>query len=196
MKRRAIKTKHSQIFDYWKDKAITKDGTVILDNFDDKNSVPVVYDWGEPRCWACGQVVNKVFDYETYEKLLISNVNRIWDYSEVAAKLNKCHIVAHCIGGSDEPENLFLLCEGCHIESPDTENPENFFRWIYRRRKAEPCLNGFIPSQMKDDFLYWCKEKNRNPQTVQPKLANPINHGGKCSQSSLVIALVDTCSYL
>lgn len=46
---------------------------------------------------------------------------------------------------------------------------------------------------MKDDFLYWCDEKGKNPYTLKPERANPIEHGGTCSQSSLVMALVDTC---
>lgn len=193
MIKRNISVRHSQIFDYWKDKAITRDGKIVP--YDDMSieAIPVVFDWGEPKCWACGRRIDKVFDYATYEKYLSENVNKIWDYAEVAKNLNKCHIIPHCIGGADEPENLFLLCEGCHIESPDTENPENFFRWIYRRRKSESSINGFIISQMKDDFLYWCAEKGKNPYTAKPEFANPIEHGGRCSQSSLVMALVDTC---
>lgn len=66
-------------------------------------------------------------------------------------------------------------------------------RWIYRRKKSEPSVNGFSISQMKDDFLYWCDEKGKNPYTLKPERANPIEHGGTCSQSSLVMALVDTC---
>lgn len=50
-----LNTSNSSIFDYWKNKAITSDGTVIEDDFDDKKSIPVVYDWGEPCCWACGK---------------------------------------------------------------------------------------------------------------------------------------------
>lgn len=30
MRRRAISTRHSRIFEYWKDKAITRDGKVVL----------------------------------------------------------------------------------------------------------------------------------------------------------------------
>lgn len=59
----ALNKSHSSIFDYWKNKAITSDGTVIEDDFDDKNSIPVVYDWGEPCCWACGKFIQSLAEY-------------------------------------------------------------------------------------------------------------------------------------
>lgn len=36
----SLNTSHSSIFEYWKNKAITSDGTVIEDDFDDKNNEP------------------------------------------------------------------------------------------------------------------------------------------------------------
>lgn len=92
MKKRRINVKHSQIFDYWKDKAITRDGKIVP--YDDMSveAISIVFDWGEPRCWACGRSIEKVFDYATYEKYLLSDFRKIWDYAEVLKNLNKCHI--------------------------------------------------------------------------------------------------------
>lgn len=80
MKKRRINVKHSQIFDYWKDKAITRDGKIVP--YDDMSveAISIVFDWGEPRCWACGRSIEKVFHYATYEKYLLSDFRKIWDY--------------------------------------------------------------------------------------------------------------------
>ena len=42
---RTLNTSHSEIFDYWKDKAITKDGDVVLDADKDEEKISVVRDW-------------------------------------------------------------------------------------------------------------------------------------------------------
>ncbi len=117
---RALNTSHSAIFDYWKDKAITKDGTVIFDDFYDKNSIPVVYDQGEPCCWACKRFIKESLEIKDYEELANHNPRVLYDNPKVRSKYNRCHIIPHQAGGSDEPSNLFLLCEECHEESPDT----------------------------------------------------------------------------
>lgn len=57
------------------------------------------------RCWRCGQ-----------EKKL--------------EKLQRCHIVADSLGGSDEPSNFVLLCAKCHQESPDVDDPKYIWIWI------------------------------------------------------------------
>lgn len=61
---------------------------------------------GEYFCWGCGLPVSKL------------------NY------LEKAHIVPKALGGKVEPSNFFLLCKGCHEESPDTGIPEIFFKWL------------------------------------------------------------------
>jgi 5-methylcytosine-specific restriction endonuclease McrA len=60
-------------------------------------------DWGEAeeRCWRCG-----------YKK-----------------NLQRCHIIPDSLGGKDEPANLVLLCERCHIDAPNVESKT--FMWDY-----------------------------------------------------------------
>ena len=63
---------HYKIFDYWKDKAITNNGDIVDVN-DEKyfsSSVEVVYDWGEPECFACRKLVAPVLDDKDYEQWL------------------------------------------------------------------------------------------------------------------------------
>lgn len=51
IKRKNVET--FKIFDFWKDKAITKDGKIVIDSPEYRDiSVPVVEDWGEPSCWC------------------------------------------------------------------------------------------------------------------------------------------------
>ncbi len=196
MSKRNVNIKHSKIFNYWKDKAITPNGDIVIYDDMTQRGIPVVFDWGEPCCWACGRQIKEVFEYETYEDLLKSDVLKIWDYAKVKEKLNKCHIIPYAEGGSDSPENMFLLCETCHIESPDTINPKNFLKWVYKRRMKEKSVNGFIISEFMKEFLEDCKEKGKDPRTMKPSQAKAFKHGSGYAQSSLVMALADTCDDL
>lgn len=42
----------------------------------------------------------------------------------------RCHIVSRAAGGSNDLENLVLLCSRCHGEHPDLECPEAMLDWI------------------------------------------------------------------
>ena len=116
MRDKRVNIAHSKIVNYWKDKAIISDGEIVLEkDADFKNSEPVISDIGEPECWACGKPIDSVYELKTYEKLLADNPEKIWDYAKVKSKLNRCHIYPKCAGGNEEPSNMFLLCECCHI---------------------------------------------------------------------------------
>src|SRR5688500_11752055 len=67
-------------------------------------------DWADANevCWRCG--------HESYN-------------------LHKCHIVPHSLGGLDTPSNLVLLCGRCHVENPNTDDPEFFWLWIRAHHK-------------------------------------------------------------
>lgn len=62
-------------------------------------------DWAEAheRCWRCGY----------------------------KSRLERCHIVPHSLGGSEDPANLVLLCRRCHREAPNVADPR--FMWIWLR---------------------------------------------------------------
>lgn len=137
VKRKSIS--HYAIFDYWKDKCITKDGKVEIEigyeGHDDRkantqNSIAVVCDWGEPECWACGREVPG-YDYDNIDQ----DLSKVWNNKNVVHFLNKAHIVPHALGGGENPENMFLLCEECHEDSPDTKYKDQFFKWVYKRNR-------------------------------------------------------------
>ena len=46
------------------------------------------------------------------------------------SKLEKCHIIPHSLGGSDEPHNYILLCSLCHAEGPNVEDEQIFWDWL------------------------------------------------------------------
>ena len=114
----------SEIFDYWKSR-LSEHGIFI--------------DWGEPGCWACG------FHYGDKYDIRNSNAGRdaifrCWD----RIPLQRCHIVPRSLGGSDSPDNLFLMCRECHDHAPNTPFPEIFFEWAraqsHFKRESEKLL--------------------------------------------------------
>ncbi len=128
-----------KIFDYWKDKCITETGDVEIDygydgcnkeQLDLVDSIGVIEDWGEPSCFCCGAWAGTVVgDGSEY------SLKELWNSKQVSSKLQKAHIVPSALGGDEAPKNMFCLCSECHKESPDTIYRQEFFKWIYNRRK-------------------------------------------------------------
>lgn len=75
-------------------------------------------DLGEPSCFACGWMAADPDEDPI--------VWAAWDL----AKLERCHLVPHALGGPDEPANLVLLCGRCHSEAPDVRDAGYMLRWI------------------------------------------------------------------
>lgn len=136
MENKRKSTTHFAIFNYWKDKAIRKDGTIVLINEMSKNDIPVVEDWGEPCCWCCGKFIHQVYNLKSYDENIktFDNLNKIWNCADVRRHLNRCHIIPFAKNGDESPENLFLMCEACHVMAPDTIIPKYFFNYVYNKR--------------------------------------------------------------
>lgn len=185
---------HYKIFDYWKDKAITNDGEVVDVN-DERyfnSSIEVVYDWGEPECFACRKCVMSVLDDENYEDWLENDegLKNIWNHRETRRNLERAHIIPHSLGGDENPQNMFLLCKCCHEESPDTNNPRNFFRYIYMKRKS--------PNKSQKRYMMFideCIKRDLNSSTCDEDkmLENTSFHGGKMSDYTWAMGMADTC---
>lgn len=184
---------HYSIFNYWKDRAITRSGIdVYCKDFSDE-SMMVVDDWGEPCCWACGREVN-LEKYNGYHaEQAQNNLVKIYGYAKVKERLQRCHIVSHTLDGSDsDPANYFLLCSKCHRESPDTENPRNFFRWVYRKRTGS--IFGIDFMSLYKLAKEECEVQNKDINTLSiDKLPKTSMHGTEISQSTMIYALVDAC---
>lgn len=90
----ANKTTHYEVFDYWKDKSIDKHGTCYTgDNIDFHNTIPIVKDWGEPECYACGCSAidySHMEDDERYDKALKEDDGLKYIYSRKDIKKCTC----------------------------------------------------------------------------------------------------------
>lgn len=147
---------HYNVFNYWRNKCITSNGEVkieygypgsTLTKDDLSDSVEVVVDWGEPMCWCCGNRVVNNYDeldskiYQSDENLKDKDddfLKKLWNHKDVTSVLQRAHIIPNALKGSSNPENIFLICSTCHLESPDSSDPKFFLRYIYDERK-----NGF-----------------------------------------------------
>lgn len=126
---------HFEIFNYWKDKAIKSNGCIVSTDDMEENDILVVEDWGEPTCWCCGKFIYKVYDLKLYDDYCKNgDYNKIWNCAGVRHNLNKCHIIPFSMDGDDTPNNLFLMCESCHIKSPDIINEKYFLNYVYKQR--------------------------------------------------------------
>ena len=148
---------HIAIFEYWKEKYLTSNGKVIsYDEFPEhshESPLPVVHDWGEPSCWACGLPIIGPYEQLCDAENRGIEYERVWKDPGVTHNLERCHILAKQFGGHDKAENLFLLCSKCHKASPDTRSRDAFFRWVYQKRKVS--LFGIQP----EVFLKAVKEE-------------------------------------
>jgi hypothetical protein len=61
-------------------------------------------------CWACG-------------------FSKVEDYGE-EPKTERAHIIAHSVGGTNDPSNYLLLCHACHREHPDGATFEEQVEWL------------------------------------------------------------------
>lgn len=104
-----VRDSQRKIVDYWYGKYILPDGRITEKH--GSGAIPILIDKGELNCWAC-------------------------DMPEENCELQRCHILAESLGGEGYADNLFLMCERCHEESPDTTNRDAFFRWVYKKRKT------------------------------------------------------------
>lgn len=82
------------------------------------------WDLADRQCWRCGK----------------------------EADLQRCHIVPDSLGGKDEAPNIVLLCERCHEEGPNVEDPEIMWDWI--KAYAKPNEFQFLFSQINREYEY------------------------------------------
>lgn len=111
----------------------------------DKN----MFDWGEPSCWACGKWCGEKYNVQSPDE---TNFKALWN----KVPLQRCHIIPKSLGGSDDPENLFLMCTECHDLAPDTTSREVFLLWAskqnYSKRLDEKIKLGIEHFDLQDDI--------------------------------------------
>lgn len=196
----------SRIAEYWMDKFINMETAEIISGKEwekQKDHIKaeiIVTDPGEPYCWACNA---PAFSEEYADK---GTFKQKWDNEHTRSILQRCHIVGRQFGGSDEPENLFLMCDACHEESPDTDNPENFFRWVIERRKkgsrVDDRINEFMRAlEIKGVDLdvmegFFTKNKIDYNKVLKEAQGRSGLHQFSVSDSSVHYAFADVCTEL
>lgn len=86
------------------------------------------FDFGEPSCWSCRKYCGEEYDINNS---LASLEEIIRNWKEVP--LQRCHIVPRQFGGSDEADNLFLMCIECHDKAPNIRSRELFLKWTSKQ---------------------------------------------------------------
>lgn len=85
----------------------------------------------EPQCWCCFRPVRKPTSFKRLAKIDNPSWRKIRSAWNDCKGLHRCHIVSETLGGTDEPENIFMMCKKCHDSAPDTTSKEMFLRWVY-----------------------------------------------------------------
>lgn len=205
-------TSHYRIFDYWKDKVIEPSGAVKPTRaYESTYGLElVVYDWGEPCCWACGKPairdkeLSRFFENnpDTEDTKFFK---KLYDLKSVKSNLNRGHIRPNALGGADSPENLFLMCEKCHALSPDTTNRSAFLRWVYDRR-TQYVHGRMTPNEVLKRFeeelarrglppLVECMKMAKSPyelSDIGEFMTNRVGtHCTSVAESSMIVGFVD-----
>lgn len=169
----------SRIANHWKDKTLP-------------NGESIMWDWYEPSCWAC----HKWWKVKEEPKLIEKGeFNKLWNHK--GYKLQRCHIIPKMLGGSDDEGNLFLMCEKCHEDSPDTTNPDIFFNWVMSREQWNPLEDYYEFSSLmnKEIHKYNINIEDLTDFSLKDETQRRVfemigNHGFKIANSSKVYALV------
>lgn len=106
-----FKTTRYDIFNFWKDKVITKSGIAKdMSNMDTDCTIPII-DWGEPSCPCCHKpiLVENENDYDKW--LAEGNFEAIWN-SLTMQRETKILGLAH--ESYDKPEFLSVVCNECY----------------------------------------------------------------------------------
>jgi len=119
--RSSIPSKAS-IAQHWFDQMETMEFEKIMASSPWKRLVRV--DCYEPACWACGY----------YDGIVDLEGTGRWSTWNKADFLQRCHIVPKSMGGSNNHDNLFLMCRTCHDLAPDSIHPKQFYKWVEKRK--------------------------------------------------------------
>ncbi|CAM3471481.1 HNH endonuclease [Erysipelothrix anatis] len=72
----------------------------------------------------------------------------------VKRRLDRCHILAHALGGSDSPENFVLLCKFCHIDNPNIDDSTIVWDWIKAYKLPDGVDFWYHQGQREFTFIY------------------------------------------
>lgn len=95
-------------------------------------------DLGEPVCPVCGYTSPEDIWGVSCAKKEEDIKKTHWRelYKTQNSLLERCHIIPHSLGGSDDIFNLYLMCQKCHNLMPNTIYYDDFFIWASVQRSA------------------------------------------------------------
>lgn len=67
-----------------------------------------------------------------------------WRCGHKTTGLEKCHIIPHSLGGEDTPSNLLLMCQRCHFEAPNCDDPDFMLTWLVSDRELFPNIYWYL----------------------------------------------------
>lgn len=67
------------------------------------------------------------------DNILLGKGQECYACGVTTKNLQRCHIVPHSCGGSTEYDNMFLMCEMCHQDNPDTIYADMFYKYVKGR---------------------------------------------------------------
>ena len=97
-----------------------------------KTTVKQIVDWGQRNIDECGYGVDAA-EMETH----------CWRCGHDDRPLERCHVIPHSLGGEDTPSNYRLLCNACHHEATNVNDPNAMDEWI--RETCIASYNRFWP---------------------------------------------------
>lgn len=62
-----------------------------------------------------------------------------WRCGRKTSHLQFCHIVPASLGGQKVESNIILLCQHCHEEGPNINNPSVMLTWLYNGKDESFC---------------------------------------------------------
>jgi hypothetical protein len=146
-------------------------------------------DYGFPHCFVCGWLADHREPGFT---------GTAW--GKTGLGLERAHIVPQALGGSDEPDNLIVMCTVCHEESPDWHDVSAMERWIagqperYGRTwdlwmEREPVLR-----RVMDDYVITDFDEADMLRHMRDAYSRAGTHGSKISLGTFESILRETCS--
>jgi hypothetical protein len=126
--------------------------------------------------------VEKIFDYwdERYKDLGYIGVDKD-EWGIVPGECFACgdrgvqraHIIPRCYGGSDDIDNIHLLCARCHAES---EGHRSYWTWLHWKRKNEwKCWDKHLWDKLdKAGFVYDAEKYRSDPKGYIQEALNLI----------------------
>ena len=115
--------------------------------------------------------------------------------------LERCHIIPRSLGGEDVPSNYALLCQRCHLENPNVDDPEIMWDWLkaykecyydtYWTNRALEEYEKIYKSKFKDDiapFEQYLTEKETKEFLEEDMDSYATHHFGQAYLNPATVA--------